>query len=150
MPGCSRSAGDLGLQEEPGSDFLVVGVAGVNLLQGHVPVKLLVAGNKHLAQSATGVRPQDLKAGRAALRMYSLPRRLLRGRHPGAKRVRRVRHVQADARRGKIPHQLIKRDAGLQGRCAAGQVTVFGQISVDRQVQYRLLGRLQHAALDKI
>ena len=65
-PRMLQPAGDLGLQNEPGPAVGVVGMLVLDLLQGHVPLKLLVAGHGDLAQAAFGMRAENAepRAGR--------------------------------------------------------------------------------------
>jgi hypothetical protein len=94
--GVLQPAGHLRLQQEARAAIAFVGVAALDLLEGHLPVQLLVMGHEHLAQPAPGVWPEDAVAlpgpggggrgeGRAVIRG---PRR---GRTRRRGRVRRRR-----------------------------------------------------------
>ena len=61
-PRVLQPAGDLRLQQEAGPADGVVGVDGLDLLQGHLAVQLPVEGDEDLAQPAPGVRPEDAVA----------------------------------------------------------------------------------------
>jgi hypothetical protein len=61
--GVLQAAGDLGLQQETRPAARVVGVRGLDLLEGHLAVQLLVVGHEDLPQAAPGVRPQHAEAG---------------------------------------------------------------------------------------
>ena len=58
-PGMLQPAGDLRLQEKARTALRVVGVLALNLLQRHLAVQLLILGDKHFTQAASGMRPQD-------------------------------------------------------------------------------------------
>ncbi len=55
-------AGDLRLVDEPRAAVEVVGVAILDLLEGHRTVELLVQRHGDLAQPSFGVRPEDAES----------------------------------------------------------------------------------------
>ena len=60
--GMFESAGDFGFQHEPTAAVWVVGELILNFLQRDFAVELLIASDKHFAQPAPSVRPQDAKS----------------------------------------------------------------------------------------
>ena len=61
-PGVLEPARDLGFAQEPGLRGRVVGEAGRQLLQGDRAVQFPVEREKHFAQAAPRMRPDDLEA----------------------------------------------------------------------------------------
>ena len=90
-PRMLQPAGDLGLLHEAGPAVGVVGVSVADLLEGHLAVQLLVAGDVDGAQAAGPVQPQDAEphagggggAGRAGMRGRGVRVRTLVG--PGGR-----------------------------------------------------------------
>ncbi len=56
-----ESAGDLGLEQEPIAAVGVVGAFGLDLLQGHLALKLGVEGHRDLADASLRVQAQHVK-----------------------------------------------------------------------------------------
>ena len=62
MPGMLQAAGDLGFEHESAAAVGIVGVLRLNFLEGDFAAGFSVFGDKHLAQPAAGVRPQDAES----------------------------------------------------------------------------------------
>ena len=57
-----EAAGDLGFEQETRTGFLAAEVLLLDLLERDLAVQLLVEGDRHLAETAGGVRTQDDEA----------------------------------------------------------------------------------------
>ena len=117
MPGCSRPAGDLRLDDESLAAVRVVGVTVEDLLECHLAIELGIECHEHSAETAAGVRPQDAE-----------PLAVGGGRAAGARRCGR------DRRRTGRPSRPVEGEGGVKIAIAEpGQAFTGGRGGDGRQ-----------------